>query len=149
VPNETDRVEKTFHAHYELGDLGIVPRKDEHIMTNFEKKQKLKPTKELNNLQKLTKKTVSTQTIDHVKVKYLEKLKTTHIYIYINVKIKKASLFGIEDEYTKRDKLHPIYSESQSATNQKNKAAGNSTNPQFLLPLNDQHRSYRVTNNVF
>jgi hypothetical protein len=79
VPNETDRVEKTFHAHYELGDLGIVPRKDEHIMTNFEKKQKLKPTKELNSLQKLTKKTVSTQTIDHVKVIFLEKLKTTQI----------------------------------------------------------------------
>ena len=130
MPDEEDRVERKFHAHYELGDLGIVPRQDEHIMTNYEKKLKLKPTKELNSLQKLTKKTVATQTIDHVK----------------------ASLFGIDDEYMKRDKIHPIYSEMQqsaagAATNQHK--ANTSSNPQYLMPLNDQHRSYKVTNNVF
>ena len=72
MPQDDDRVEKTFEAHYELGDLGIVPRKNDRIMTNLEKKNKLKPTKELASLQKLTRKTVATQTIDYTKVIYLE-----------------------------------------------------------------------------
>ena len=37
-------------------------------MTNLEKEIKLRPTKELGSLQKLTRKTVGTQTIDHTKV---------------------------------------------------------------------------------
>jgi hypothetical protein len=39
-------------------------------MTNLEKEIKQKPTKELGSLQKLTRKTVGTQTIDHTKAYY-------------------------------------------------------------------------------
>lgn len=50
------------------GDLGIVPRETDHIFTNYEKMKILHPKKELNGLQKLIKKSVSTQTVDFTKV---------------------------------------------------------------------------------
>lgn len=52
----------------EKGDLGFVPKKTDHIYTNFEKMKFLHPQRELGNLQKLTKKSVATQTIDFTKV---------------------------------------------------------------------------------
>jgi hypothetical protein len=54
------------------GDIGIVPRENEKILTNFEKMKTLNPQRELNNLQKVIKKSVSTQTIDFVKVTFIE-----------------------------------------------------------------------------
>ena len=63
-------LEGQYNPHYKMGDLGIVPRKEEHLLTNYEK-FKLKTTqKELGNIQKLTRKTVATQTIDFTRVKF-------------------------------------------------------------------------------
>lgn len=61
-----------FNPHYELGDLGLVPRGDEYLMTNTDKMNFIQPQKELRALKKVTRKSVSTQTIDATKVKYLK-----------------------------------------------------------------------------
>lgn len=128
VPNDDIRVEKSFQAHYELGDLGIVPRKTDHILTNLEKKIKTKPIKELGTLQKLLRRTVATQTIDYTK----------------------ASLFGINDEYIKREnRLHPIYDELQQKETNNDGNNNSRIKSNYLMPLNDQHRNYKVTSNVF
>ncbi len=58
----------SFNPHYELGDLGIVPRKNEQILSNYEKIKLGHPQKELDSLKKLTRKTVGTQTIDFTRV---------------------------------------------------------------------------------
>ncbi|CAF0843075.1 unnamed protein product [Brachionus calyciflorus] len=79
----SDFSENSFAPHYKIGDLGIVPRENDHIFTNYEKMKFIYPRKELNNLQKLIKKSVSTQTVDFTK----------------------ASIFGIDSE----DQVHPIY----------------------------------------
>lgn len=52
--------------------MGIVPSSKAHIPTNLEKMTILNPKKELASLKKVTKKTVSTQTIDFAKVKLFE-----------------------------------------------------------------------------
>ena len=51
-----------------MGDLGIVPRKNEQILSNYEKMKLGHPQKELDSLKKLTRKTVGTQTIDFTRV---------------------------------------------------------------------------------
>lgn len=48
--------------------MGIVPRKEEHLLTNYEKLKLSGPQKELGTLQKVTRRTVSTQTIDFTRV---------------------------------------------------------------------------------
>lgn len=73
-----------FNSHYRLGDLGIVPRNEEHLLTNFEKSKLNNPRKELGSIQKLIKKTVATQTIDFTR----------------------ASMFGIEENSNNQ---HPIF----------------------------------------
>ena len=60
-----------YKPHYQLGDLGVVPKQNEHLLTNVEK-SKMTVQKELRNLQKLTKRTIGTQTIDFTKVSRLE-----------------------------------------------------------------------------
>lgn len=126
MPNDDEKIEKSFQTHYELGDLGIVPRHTDHILTNLQKKIKSKTSKELGSLQKLTRRTVATQTIDYTK----------------------ASLFGINDEYMKREnRLHPIYDDLEQK--ETNNEASKRANSNYLMPLNDQHRSYKVTSNVF
>lgn len=62
---------QTNTFHYQLGDLGLIPKKNEHIMTNIEKMKLHHPQKELGTLRKLTKKSVATQTIDFQKVDLL------------------------------------------------------------------------------
>ena len=57
-----------YKPHYQLGDLGVVPKQTEHLLTNVEK-SKLKNQTELRSLQKLTKRTIGTQTIDFTKVR--------------------------------------------------------------------------------
>ncbi len=51
----------------------------------------------------------------------------------------------------KRDKIHPIYEEMSQQQQHQHipQIKQTNSNPQFLMPLNDQHRSYKVTNNVF
>ena len=61
-------MEGKFNPHYKMGDLGIVPRKEEHLLTNYEKLKLKNPQKELGNIQKLIRKTVATQTIDFTRV---------------------------------------------------------------------------------
>ncbi len=56
-----------FAPHYNIGDLGIVPH-NKHIMSNFEKMQIFQPIRELGALKKVTRKSVSTQTLDETKV---------------------------------------------------------------------------------
>lgn len=76
-----------YRPHYELGDLGIVPKQNEHLLTNTEKIKLNNSRREINNVQKVTKRTVATQTIDFTR----------------------ASLFGVESDLNKSDQIHPIY----------------------------------------
>lgn len=92
-PNGHD---KLFQAHYALGDLGIVPRASAHIPNNLEKMTVLYPKKELASLKKVTKKTISTQTIDFTK----------------------SSVFGADIELVNREKTHPIYENIQKRMGQ-------------------------------
>lgn len=108
--------------------MGIVPRESEHILTNYEKMKFIYPRKELNNLQKLIRKSVATQTVDFTKVLIKEKYLETII-----LNLLKASIFGIEPETD----IHPIY-ESNSRIGP--------TKAQILMPINGQQR---VTDKVF
>ena len=75
--------------------MGIVPRASAHILNNLEKMTILHPKKELASLRKITKKTVSTQTIDFAK----------------------ASVFGVDIDLINREKSHPIYETMQKRAN--------------------------------
>ena len=59
-----------------------MPKKDEKILTNIEKMRIKIPQKELATLQKVTKKSIATQTIDFMKVNLLFYY-FIYIYIYI------------------------------------------------------------------
>ncbi|CAF0979733.1 unnamed protein product, partial [Didymodactylos carnosus] len=50
------------NLHYRLGDMGLVPRKDAELFTNFEKMQRLYPQREKITLRKDSKKSVAVQT---------------------------------------------------------------------------------------
>ncbi len=57
-----------YRAHYELGDLGLVPKQNEHLLSNLEKSKLNSSMKERDQVQKVTKRTVATQTIDFTRV---------------------------------------------------------------------------------
>lgn len=49
--------------HYQLGDLGLIPRPKQHIPTSFEQMRVLSATTRLGNLKKVLTRSVSTQTV--------------------------------------------------------------------------------------
>lgn len=114
-----------------------MPRKSEHLYSNYEKMKFLNPKKELGILQKLTKKTVSTQTIDFTKVPILAQLQRILIKNFnsnlTKYKKKQASLFGVDSE----DQVHPIY---------ENRDRHGPSKTHILMPINGQQR---VTDKVF
>lgn len=57
-------------AHYQLGDLGLIPRPKQHIPSNIEKMKELSATTRLGGLKKVLTKTVSTQTISSPKAMF-------------------------------------------------------------------------------
>ena len=57
--------------HYQLGDLGLIPRPKHHIASNTEKIQELSATTRLGTLKKILTKSVGIQTVSAPKVRYL------------------------------------------------------------------------------
>ena len=57
--------------HYQLGDLGLIPRPKHHIPTNFEKMKELSATTRLGSLKKVLTRSVATQTISSPKVQHM------------------------------------------------------------------------------
>lgn len=112
-----------------------MPRKEEHLLSNYEKFKLRNTQKELGNIQKLIRKTVSTQTIDFTRVILFI---TQKIYFFLsctqnNSFNQKASMFGIEEN----DSAHPIF---------ENNPKKGPSKTQILMPINGQHR---VTDKVF
>ena len=120
-----------------MGDLGIVPRKNEQILSNYEKMKLGHPQKELDSLKKLTRKTVGTQTIDFTRVFNL--VYSFFFCLIILINIKKASIFGVEfsEVTTQSTQIHPIFDQQERRSLSKSKV---------LMPINGQNR---VTDKVF
>jgi len=57
-------------SHYQLGDLGLIPRPKQTIPTNFEKMKELSATTRLGGLKKVLTKSVQTQTISAPKAMF-------------------------------------------------------------------------------
>lgn len=54
--------------HYQLGDLGLIPRPVHHIPTNMEQMKELSATTRLGNLKKVLTRSVAVQTVSAPKV---------------------------------------------------------------------------------
>ena len=54
--------------HYQLGDLGLIPRPKEHIPTRYEQMKDLSTTTRLGTLKKVLTKSVAVQTVSTPKV---------------------------------------------------------------------------------
>lgn len=61
--------------HYQLGDLGLIPRPKEHIPTHFEQMKDLSTTTRLGAIKKVLTRSVAVQTVSTPKVKSLVALK--------------------------------------------------------------------------
>jgi len=55
-------------AHYQLGDLGIIPKPDQYIPTYFEKMRDATAVQQLGSLKKVLTRSVGVQTISTQKV---------------------------------------------------------------------------------
>ena len=65
------RVPHGTEPHYQLGDLGLIPRPKHTIPTNFEKMKELSQTTRLGALKKVLTKSVGVQTVSSPKVRDL------------------------------------------------------------------------------
>ena len=75
--------------HYQLGDLGLIPRPAQHIPSHIERVKELSTNQRLGSLKKVLTKSVAVQTVSTPKVryyhfgfwdmKYLYKLNNSHI----------------------------------------------------------------------
>ena len=62
--------------HYQLGDLGLIPRPTQHIASNFERMQELSATTRLGTLKKVLTKSVAVQTNSAPKVRRIHACKS-------------------------------------------------------------------------
>ena len=54
--------------HYKLGDLGLIPRPEEHIPSNQDKVKEISATNQLGALKRVLTKSVAVQTVSAPKV---------------------------------------------------------------------------------
>ena len=77
--------------HYQLGDLGLIPRPKQHIPTSFEQMRVLSATTRLGNLKKVLTRSVAVQTVSAPKVnsRCLINFSVSHIKInwWVNSKV--------------------------------------------------------------
>lgn len=124
--------------------MGLVPKKTDHIYTNFEKMKYQYPQRELGNLQRLTKKSVATQTIDFTKVNYQNSSILFRVkfycccYIYLSISLKRS--VNIWNRRWRRTNSSDLRG---SGTTTKMRAQ---TKTPVFAPLNAQNR---VTDKVF
>lgn len=82
--------------HYQLGDLGLIPRPKDNIPTNFEKMKELSATTRLGSLKKVLTRSVAVQTVSSAKAMFfadqlLSKLPNDTEFLHESQKHRSAS----------------------------------------------------------